>query len=165
MKTQATPKAPKVARKEPKTISALQKSTPKTKKAPALDPAVKKILKPRGKAAAAQALAPAAAIVELTSIAPLETPAIAAPLAAPLRAASADILAPAEFAAAASLESVESAAPPVLKMVTREVKAEQTPAYAQAKEEKSTSIFHYRSAEKAGVVKRFFQKIVQILGK
>lgn len=164
MKTQATPKATKVARKEPKTISSLQKSTPKTKKTPALDPAVKKILKPRGKAAA-KVLAPTAAIVELTSIPPLETPAIAAPLAAPLQAASAHIVSPAEFAAAASLESIESAAPPVLKMVTREVKTEQTPDYSKAKEEKSTSIFQYRSAEKSGVVKRFFQKIVQILGK
>lgn len=160
MKNQATPKAPKAARKEPKTVSALQKSAPKAKKAVALDPAVKKLLKPRVKATTPKTLAPvqAPARAERTQLGALEHPILAAPTPAKLS----DIMAATDTVAM----QMDISAPPVVKMVTREVKVEQIPTYSRPKtEEKAKSSFQYKASEKQGAIKKFFQKIVDFLGK
>lgn len=160
MKNQTTAKASKTAKKEPKALSALPKTTPKAKKkvvAIEQSPA-QAILKPRAKAAKAVAIPAVAPVVpEMAQRAALETTIVAAPIPAKLS----DILAPADLAASGT----EAPVAPVVRMVTKEIRAEQ-PSFAQAKEEeRSKSTFQYSAPAKKGILKKWFQKVVDLLGK
>jgi hypothetical protein len=99
---------------------------------------------------------PAAA--ERAQLGALEHPALAAPIPAKLS----DIRATTDAVAM----QLDISAPPVVHMITREVKVEQIPTYSRAKaEEKAKPSFQYKASEKQGTIKKFFQKIVDFLGK